>query len=88
MNASMIYRQLGGMLSRAEMKSIMAGSGSCYESVTCPNGVVLECSSESGQCYSEGDGTITGYINCNTGAVQAGCWQHDPEWDQYPEYQG
>lgn len=66
----------------------MAGNDTCHVSVICPNGRTLECWSDSGNCYSDGDGSITGYINCNTGAIQAGCWQHDPEWEIHPEYQG
>lgn len=88
MNTTMKNGNIEGVLNRSEMKNIMAGSETCHVSVTCPNGITLECWSDSGNCYSEGDGTITGSVNCNTGAVKSGCWQHDPEWDQYPEYQG
>jgi hypothetical protein len=75
---SNISGPIEGVLNRSEMKLIIAGSGSCTVSVTCPNGRTLECTSASGQCYSEGDGTQSGYINCNVGEIQAGCWQHDP----------
>ncbi len=78
MNTSIISGSLESVLSRSEMKLIMAGSGSCTASVTCPNGGTLSCTSSSGQCHEEGSGTHSGYINCNVGGIQAGCWQHDP----------
>ncbi len=65
-------------LNREEMKEVFAGE-SCTVTVTCPSGRWISCTSASGQCYSEGDGTIHGYINCNTGQTQAGCWMYEPQ---------
>ncbi|MEX1011830.1 MAG: hypothetical protein WDZ29_07190 [Balneolaceae bacterium] len=78
--------EFGSALGREEMKKLMAGSQGglecenvgCLVEVTCPNGWYMCCSSSSGLCYSEGDGTCDGYINCNTGAIQDACWIKDP----------
>ncbi|MEP1142040.1 MAG: hypothetical protein ABJR05_02985 [Balneola sp.] len=55
--------------------------GGCSVSVTCPNGWELSCSYPIvGQCHSQDDGSIEGYVNCGVGAIQMGCWQYDMSW--------
>lgn len=67
------------ILSRDEMKNLIAGGGSCSETLTCPNGYTATCSDSNGECYVEGNGTCHGYLNCGTGRFQVGCWMHDPD---------
>ncbi len=75
------FINFGRALGRSEMKKLMAGSGSsggCSETLNCPNGYTATCTSESGYCHVENNGTCDGYLNCGTGTVQVGCWMHDP----------
>lgn len=77
MEAELLGAFRTGGTERGKMKNVKGG---CSASVTCPNGWELSCSHYSGNCYSENDGTIEGYINCGVGAIQQGCWQRDMSW--------
>ncbi len=70
------------ILNREEMKKVSAGymaDPGCTVSVSCPSGRTISCTDPGGgNCYSEGDGSIHGYVNCGVGAAQVGCWMQDP----------